>query len=150
MINGEPFKGMTPGEYVNIQRIWKAGDLVDLNLDMRGRVVGLGKLPKNLAIIRGPVVLSRDTRLSGPAIESIIRPAADKDGYLKLEPVEQKNPEIWMEFTASFIPESYAEGGSRPISVVLCDYASAGNANDGHPQFRVWLPQLLDPMKMDE
>ena len=55
-----------------------------------------------------------------------------------------------MQFKASFLTESYAEGGSMPISVELCDYASAGNSNEGHPIFRVWLPQLLDPRKMDE
>ncbi len=149
-INGEPYKSITPGEYVKVQRLWKSGDLVDLNLDMRGRVVRLGKLPENLAIFRGPIVLSRDARLSGPAIESIINPIADKDGYIKLEPVEQKNPEIWMQFKALFLTESYAEGGSQPISVEFCDYASAGNSNEGHPIFRVWLPQLLDPRNMDE
>lgn len=89
-INGKPNQSITPGEYVKIQRTWKAGDLVDLNLDMRGRVVKLGKLPEYLAILRGPIVLSRDARLSGPPIESIITPIADKDGYLKLEPVDKK------------------------------------------------------------
>ena len=149
-INGEPFKSIAPGEYVKVQRIWKSGDLVDLSLDMRGRVVKLGKVPQNLTILRGPVVLTRDARLSGPAIESIIIPIADKDGYIKLEPAERKNSEVWMKFKALFLSESYAEGGSKPISVELCDYASAGNSHEGHPIFRVWLPQLLDPREMSE
>ena len=148
LINGEVYKAIVPGTNVAIQRTWKDGDAVELTLDMRGRVVGLGDLPKNLAIVRGPVVLSRDARLSGPAIESVLSPMADKEGYINLTPVEQNNPEIWMGFKASFMPESYAEGGSQPISVVLCDYASAGNSNDEHPFFKVWLPQLLDPRNM--
>ena len=147
-INGEIYKELTPGTNANIQRIWKDGDAIELSLDMRGRVVALGDLPENLAIVRGPVVLSRDARLSGPAIESILSPMADKDKYINLEPVVSTNPEIWMQFKASFMPESYAEGGSQPISVMLCDYASAGNSNDEHPHFKVWLPQLLDPRKM--
>jgi len=149
-INGEVVKSVTPGEYVKIQRIWKSGDLVDLNLDMRGRVVRLGKDPVNLAIFRGPVVLVRDVRLSGPAIESNISPVTDKEGYLKLEQCGQKNPEVWMTFKASFLTESCEEGGSLPVSVELCDYASAGNSHEGHPIFRVWLPQLFDPRVMDE
>jgi DUF1680 family protein len=149
-INGEAVKSVIPGEYVKVQRMWKSGDLVDLNLDMRGRVVKLGKVPQNLAIYRGPIVLTRDARLSGPAIESIINPIADKEGFIKLEAADQKNPEIWMAFKASFLSESYAEGGSKPISVELCDYASAGNSHEGHPIFRVWLPQLLDPREMSE
>jgi hypothetical protein len=46
-----------------------------------------------------------------------------------------------------FVPESYAEGGSQPIPVVLCDYASTGNSKEGHPHFKVWLQQLFDPRK---
>jgi hypothetical protein len=87
--------------------------------------------------------------MSGPALEATLRPMADKEGYITLEPVEQKNPEIWLAFKASFMPESFAEGGAQPIPVVLCDYASAGNAQTDHPYFKVWLPQLLDPRKME-
>lgn len=150
MINGEPVNGITPGEYVNIQRTWKQGDTIDLNLDMRCKVIRLTGNSESLAVERGPIVLTRDARLPGPALESVISPVLNKEGYLNLEPAEQKTAGIWMEFKASFISESYAEGGSKPISVVLCDYASAGNSKEGHPYFKVWLPQLLDPRKMDE
>ncbi len=148
-VNSETLAGIVPGTYAAIQRTWKSGDLIELELDMRGRVITLGDRPENLAIMRGPVVLSRDSRLAGPALESVIRPMADKEGYLKLESIDQKNPEIWMEFKASFMPESFAEGGAQPIPVVLCDYASAGNTLADHPYFKVWLPQLLDPRKME-
>lgn len=47
-------------------------------------------------------------------------------------------------FKAPFITESYNEGGGNPIQVILCDYASAGNSKEDHPQFKVWLPQLFD------
>lgn len=147
-VNGESLGDMSPGKYVNIERKWKSGDAIVLNLDMRGRVLSLGEFPENRAIVRGPVVLSRDTRLSGPAIESIIKPVTDKDGFIELIPAVQKSAGVWMEFNAAFIPESYAEGGNKPISIVLCDYASAGNSQEGHPYFRVWLPQLIDPAKL--
>jgi DUF1680 family protein len=149
-INGESIKGISPGEFFNIQRIWKEGDFVDLKLDMRGNLVRLGGDSKYIAVVRGPVVLSRDVRLPGPSIESIISPVTDADGYLNLEPVEQTKSGIWMEFKASFIPESYAEREGQPIPVDLCDYASAGNSDEGHPVFKVWLPQLVDPGKMTE
>ena len=68
----------------------------------------------------------------------------------KLDPVEQTDTEIWMAFQASFIPESYQEGGSGPVQVTLCDYASAGNTHEGHPHFRVWLPQLVDPRSVPD
>jgi len=147
-VNGEPVTGIQPGQYAAIARKWKVGDRVRLEPDMRARLITLGSLPENKAIVRGPVVLSRDARLGGPSIESILKPVADKEGYVQLEPVEQTEPDIWMVFSAPFIPESYKEGGSEPIRVTLCDYASAGNTHEEHPHFRVWLPQLLDPRNM--
>jgi DUF1680 family protein len=145
-VNGEP-QTVRGGQLAKIQRLWAPGDVVELNLDMRGRVVRTGTAPESVAIFRGPVLLSRDARLAQTEMEAIISPIADKDGYIDLEPVTAKNPELWMEFKAPFLPESYAEGGPQPIKVTLCDYASAGNSKEGHPFFKVWLPQLFDPQK---
>ena len=144
-VNGEAVKSFQPGTNVTVQRLWKSGDLVELTLDMRGRVVSQGGSHESMAILRGPVLLSRDSRMAEPSLESILTPVADKQGYIELQPVAQKNPEIWMQFNALFVPESYAEGGGKPVPVALCDYASAGNSKEGHPHFKVWLPQLLDP-----
>jgi len=52
-----------------------------------------------------------------------------------------------MEFSAPFISESFAESGNTSVLVPLCDYASAGYSKEGHPHFKVWLPQLFDPRK---
>jgi hypothetical protein len=41
-----------------------------------------------------------------------------------------------MQFEASFLPESYLEGGAKPILVHICDYASAGNSSEGFPFFK--------------
>jgi DUF1680 family protein len=144
-VNGEPVNGVEPGKYAGIDRSWKSGDAIELNLDMRGRVLTFGEFPKNKVIVRGPVILSRDARLSDLPIESVIRPMADKEGFIDLQPINDKKAGIWMEFKAQFMPESYLEKGAEPIWINLCDYASAGNASDGHPFFNVWLPQLLDP-----
>lgn len=146
-VNGEEMKDVFPGKNVHLQREWKSNDVIELTFDMRGRVVKLGDHPQHIAILRGPVLLARDARMPEPSLESVITPVTDKDGTIELEPVDTKNPEMWMTFKASFIPESYGEGGSEPVPVMLCDYASAGNAKQGHPHFKVWLPQLLDPRK---
>lgn len=149
-VNSEIVKGITPGQYAVIQRKWNSGDIITLNLDMRGRVIKLGKLPENIAIVRGPIVLARDARLPDPVIDAVMSPAADSDGYINLELAGQNQKGIWMQFKATFKPESYKEEGSHPISLILCDYASAGNTCDEQSRFRVWFPQLLDPSKMDK
>lgn len=145
-VNGEPVK-VVPGQYVEISRTWKSGDIVNLVLDMRGRVIHMGKQPENIAIVRGPVVLSRDARLGGPNVDAIITPVADKDGYVKLEPAGENQHNIWMQFKAPFMLESYKEYVSKPVYLSLCDYASAGNTNDEKSWFRVWFPQPFDPKK---
>jgi len=144
-VNGEVVSELMPGKNLNIERSWKNGDAIELNLDMRGKVVSMGEFPKNKVIVRGPLVLALDGRVSNQASESVIRPITDKEGFIELKPVEKTNPEIWISFNAPFMPESYLEKGADPIWVQLCDYASAGNAKEGHPYFKVWLPQLLDP-----
>jgi DUF1680 family protein len=144
-VNGEAVSGILPGQYAKIVRKWQSSDVVVLNLDMRARVLTHGDFPKNKVIVRGPIVLSRDSRLSNVAIESVLKPLADKEGYIELKPAVSPKSEIWMEFRAPFMPESYKEKGGDPVWVELCDYASAGNAKEGHPFFKVWLPQLLDP-----
>ncbi len=148
-VNGEPVIAVIPGQYASIERSWKNGDAIELNLDMRGRVLTFGEFPKNKVIVRGPVVLSRDARLTDLPIESLIRPINDKEGFIELQPVEEKQAGIWMEFKAPFMPESYLEKGAEPVWINLCDYASAGNSQDGHPIFKVWLPQLLDPREKE-
>ena len=149
-VNGETIEGVKAGAYAALKRTWNPGDRIILETDMRGRVVRMGQLPENVAIVRGPVVLARDARLGEPALESILTPVADKEGYVQLEPVKQTEPGIWMAFSAPFIPESYNEGGSEPVRVTLCDYASAGNTHEGYPHFRVWLPQLVDPRSVPD
>lgn len=147
-VNGEPQSGIVSGQNAVIERKWNDGDVITLELEMRGRVIRLGKMPENIAVFRGPIVLARDVRLQGPPIDAMVSPLVNEEDYLKLEPVVPIQPGIWMEFKATFKPESYKEEGSQPISLTLCDYASAGNTNDENSRFRVWLPQLIDPSKL--
>lgn len=147
-VNGELQEGVQAGEYLSLQRQWKANDSIRMALDMRGRMLKAGDNGQFIAIVRGPVVLTRDARLGGPDNAAPLNIVADKDGYVQLKPVDAPQKNIWMQFAATFYPESYKEGPVQPASLLLCDYASAGNTNDGTSIFRVWLPRLVDPMKM--
>jgi DUF1680 family protein len=137
---------VVPGENKTLRQIWKEGDRITLNLDMKGRIVRSGNQPENIAIIRGPVVLARDARLPGSPVSTFITPVPDPDGNLVLDPVKGDHPEIWMQFKASFKQESYKEEANKPVSMTLCDYSSAGNTWDERSLFRVWFPQLIDPV----
>ena len=146
-VNGQPIDAVTAGKYVEINRSWKSGDVINLTLDMRGRVVRMGDMPENMAIVRGPIVLTRDARLGTPNVDETIKPMVDKDGYIDLEPAGVNQDGIWMKFKSPFMIESHKEAESKPTEITLCDYASAGNTLDEHSWFRVWLPQSFDPRK---
>jgi uncharacterized protein len=51
-----------------------------------------------------------------------------------------------MTYKAEFIPESYTENAKGPVSVTLCDYASAGKRKE-NSFYKVWSAQLINRSK---
>lgn len=146
-VNGQPMSGLIAGNNYEIRRRWQNGDKIQIGFEMEGKIISTSGNPDYLAITHGPIVLARDNRIAGQALESMIAPVIETQGSIKLRKVSSTHPEIWQQFEASLVPESYMEGGAKPIQVNFCDYASAGNSMDSFPFFKVWLPQLYDPRK---
>ncbi len=140
-VNGTAVPVDTAMGYLRLERVWKDGDRIELDLDMRGRVE---TLDQHFAIFRGPILLARDGQLGEPPLTNTIRPVLDDDGFIPLQPATHKPHHKWLVFTAQFTPESYTEYGAEPISVALCDYATAGYGDKGSA-YRVWMPVLQDP-----
>jgi hypothetical protein len=143
-VNGKAVSGVNGGEYVKVKRKWSSTDVVELALDMRGKVTihGDGERKFN-AITRGPIVLAMDSRFPNPPLSTVNEPMDNAEGYVELKAVENKSGDnVWMTYTARFRPESYMEAAAEPIDIYLCDYASAGNGKH-QSVFAVWLPQLF-------
>jgi len=121
-VNGEP-QTVTPG-YTKLRRTWHAGDRVAITFDLRARRV---ECNGQVALQRGPVVLSLDNRLT-PAHPGQI--TLDQIPELKPDPAAAKKIGAWMAFDVG------------PLT--FCDYASAGNGFSEQNMFRTWLPQPLD------
>ncbi|HUA67719.1 MAG TPA: beta-L-arabinofuranosidase domain-containing protein [Candidatus Saccharimonadales bacterium] len=121
-VNGKPVS-VTPG-YTKIRRTWHPNDRVQIAFDMRPRVVTLND---DVALLRGPIVLSLDNRLT-PAGTG--RLTIDPHPELIPDPVAAKKIGAWMAFDVD--------------GLTFCDYASAGNAFSERNCFRTWLPQPLD------
>lgn len=138
-------RDITPGSFLTINREWENNDKIMIEFEMKGKLHMMGDLPEFVAITRGPIVLSRDERLGNPAMEAVLTPLTNESGYIELNYEKSLDSEIWMLFSANFIPESYAEQGAGAVKVQLCDYASAGNTTNSFPFFKVWLPQLFNP-----
>lgn len=145
-VNGSEISTAIPGSFIRITRLWDKGDRVELNLDMRGRIVNLNGYQ---AILRGPVVLARDSRFNdGFIYESAV--VKDQNGLVDLKPVPDKSDNIWMSFSAPLVLGTDLEGTFRnPVQVKFCDFASAGNTWGEDSRYKVWIPKTLNVMQTD-
>jgi DUF1680 family protein len=57
-VNGHRTVERKPSSYIEIDRIWKDGDVVDVQLDMRLRLEPLPNTPQIAAVLFGPIVLA--------------------------------------------------------------------------------------------
>jgi DUF1680 family protein len=145
-VNGTIITEVTPGSYKKITRKWDKGDKIELKFDLTGRLITQNGYQ---AILRGPVVLARDTRFSdGSVYESAV--VKDKDGKVELLNSTAKTANIWLTFTAPLILGTDLEGDFRnPKQVSFCDFASAGNTWGEDSRYRVWIPKTINVMNAD-
>lgn len=127
--------------WLMISRTWQAGDKVVVRLDMRGR---LHKLNNHQALMRGPVLLARDSRFGDGDVDECSVIVA-QDGYVELTPAP-KPDFAWMTFTAPAVLGTDLEGNGKPTPINLCDFGSAGNTWEKSIRYRVWLPETLNAM----
>lgn len=112
-INGAPYDGyLIPGTYASIERTWNEGDRIELDLDMRTRVVDAPSGSGDRAIVRGPVVLAFDTRLI-PRRDGVSEPPmyryefdCDADGYIDAMPTESPVSGVAMTFDVPCLDEA--------------------------------------------
>ena len=144
-VNGEAVSSVKAGYYATIKRSWKKGDVIAVSLDMRGRIETFNSVERYIAVARGPIVLTRDIRISGPTdIDESITPVLAKDGFVVIKPVTAANG-MWLNFEIPCLAGSYrAEESAKPLSLLFCDYLSAGNTFTEASRFRTWYPQLID------
>ncbi|MDZ7607901.1 MAG: glycoside hydrolase family 127 protein [Cyclobacteriaceae bacterium] len=139
----ETVSEVRPGTYCSISRTWKKGDFIDLELDMKGRVI---ELHNYQAIQMGPLVLARDSRFADGYVDEagVIQ---QKDGFVELTPLTEKPDHVWLAFSAPLVLGTDLEGeGKNPKSIRFCDFASAGNTWDHSTRYRVWIPKTLNVM----
>lgn len=143
-VNNKEVQNVTAGTYAVIKRKWLPTDTIELQLDMRAKVEFRGDVLSFAAIVRGPIVLARDSNLAGPNLALPITPITDKEGYIELENLQTGKNNYWLQFSVPFLPESYKEFPAEPIKVLMSDYSSAGNVNT-NSTFQVWMPQIKNP-----
>jgi DUF1680 family protein len=120
-----------PGTFAELTRIWTKEDRITLVLDMRCRILdaphGSNRAGDNFqALVRGPLVLSRDENLDSGYCESV--KILSEAGYVNIVPEKPEIPGTRMQFQ---VPTT--EG-----FIHMVDYASVNNWNESH--ICTWLP----------
>jgi hypothetical protein len=139
-VGGEPVP-VEPGTYAIVRRTWAPGDTVTLKLDLRARAVAMPGGRPYTAVVRGPVVLAFDKRitrdLEGGGWAGL-RVRADGRGIVDVKPATAAGG-----LPVAFeVPFGSASG--RAATIRMCGYASAGETWSAASKLRVWLPHDLD------
>lgn len=141
-----------PGSYFEVRRVWKVGDLLDLDLPMPTRLMEANPLVEEdlnqVAVQRGPIVycaestdLPRGIRISDLLIPSDISLTARYDqrllgGMVVLEGKAQARTEI--DWSEKLYREAQPEE-LKPINVRFIPYCVWQNR--GPSEMSVWLPR---------
>ena len=115
----------TPGEFVQIHRKWKAGDQVNIDMDMTVQLLSGGRsYPNSVAIQRGPQVLALESELN-PDVAALAKasPKSVIPSELKLRSAT---------LTAPPAREAFAVESKNGPPLILIPFADATD-------YRVWL-----------
>ena len=126
-IGGDTFSGKA-GEFLKIDREWKPGDTVRIQMDMTVRVLDGGvSYPHNVAIVRGPQVLALDAAVNRGMRD--LQAAGPRAMDVKLSDAPASLPARWPG------KQAYQMDGvmsGKPVNLVLVPFADASI-------YRVWL-----------
>jgi len=126
-VNGKAVSDVRPGQYAILQRKWRRGDTIELELDFSLHVWGGEReCDGKASIFRGPILLTYDRRFNDMSPDKV--PAISVGRFANI--LEHHDsvfaPIVMTEFTA--------DDGKQ---VRLCDFGSAGF---GGSPYRSWLP----------
>lgn len=138
LVNGNAVGDVTPGNYVNIDKVWSDGDTVELQFDMTAYLIkgseqcsnANGKY--NVVVKRGPLVFARDYRLEGDGIFAPLQ-FEQNYGVLTVESVKDPSFDSQLQLKVKLTDGTY---------VTLVDYGSAGKTMDDKSIMCLWIPTV--------
>ena len=144
-VNGEAQVCVPDNGYVKICRKWKGGDVVEIDMEIKTKVVELNNMQ---AVVRGPLVFARDSRFADGFVDESAVIQKDENGCVDAVPVTAEDSFCWLDLQVPMVLganlEDDAEKAVRLIH--FCDFASAGNDWDRNGRYRVWIPRTLHVM----
>lgn len=149
-VNGEELALDTKaGTYVSVNRTWKKGDVLSLNMPMRTRLVEANPLVEEsrgqVAVQRGPIVYCLESNdLNGVSIDDIAIPLDAKfspvDMTIDGSRIKALEGEVINRNEASWKGQLYREATAKKqtVKVRLIPYYAWGNR--GKSEMTVWMP----------
>jgi DUF1680 family protein len=117
-----------PGQYLSIEREWKPGDQVRVNMDMTVRVVPGGpSYPNGVAIFRGPQLLALEQDVNNGLLD--LQAAGPRGVNVRLSDARSRLPSDWRGTQAYSMDGEIA---GKPRELTLVPFADAR-------VYRVWL-----------
>jgi len=150
-VNGEPVEIVSKANtYVAVERIWKKGDVVELNLEMKAKLLESNPLVEEtrnqVAVKRGPLVYCLESMdiEGGKKIDNVLIPS-DMQFTATEETIDGSRMTV-LEGTARLADEAswtgtlYREVGKadKPVKIRLIPYFAWGNR--GKAEMTVWMP----------
>lgn len=124
-LNGRTLESFSsPGSYLEIKRVWKTGDKVDVSLPMDLRLERLPDDPGMAAIFYGPTLLAGELGREGLTEDKIVNQYAPT-GDPVLAPVfkgEDADPKTWIEPTGGKPLTFRTAGAGDPTDVTLIPF----------------------------
>lgn len=139
-LNGKGVGGTGKGRYLELNRRWRKGDEVELDLDMAVRfVTGDREAAGKVSLYRGPILLAYDQRHN--EFDEAEIPSLDLSRLhdAKVLPTAVSKANLSNPILAPWLLMEVA-GQGRGLR--LCDFASAGVTGT---RYRSWLPALHPP-----
>jgi DUF1680 family protein len=134
-VNGGRAAAARPGAYLSLERRWKPGDTIRLELDMSLRAFpGEREAAGRVSLYRGPLLLAWDQRFNPRDADDL--PPLE---LARLSEAKLRAPTAPVPGAPWVLVDLPAENGG---TVRLCDFASAGFAGT---RYRSWLPATGAP-----
>ena len=150
-LNQQALEGVRAGEYFQIRREWKIGDILEMNLDMTPHYWrGEKQCNRLVSVYKGPILLAYDQRYN-PHTDKAHRSLIIPDDPFKVTkeylpgPIVDADQSMFnlLDWKGTFAPLILLEAKDLKGQIVrLCDFASAGMTGT---LYRSWIPIINAP-----
>lgn len=145
-VNGQKQNYSVANGYAAVKRLWKAGDIVNVNFHYGLRQFKLDGDAYHYALLYGPLVLASDKRYQELPFYEFYTPVL-KDGKIPFTiSVQNKIKDVYLEMKVPFIKEV---NGLVDVEeyITLVDFASSGNTWTEASANQVWMQKIRDVSK---